>query len=374
MRTPVRKRLQFLLTALAVFTAGFQLLPEQLELDSALTSALTVENLVAMSPLLLAVFGYFIFLPVLYWFWVIKAGQQKPWKMLLIFSLSALCARYSFPTNIAAYFEFITYLRYPIIAVLLIIEMYLMVTIVKGLWNARKLSGDPRVHAFNQHKDDDKKLALSVILAGEPASWYYAVPKFSKNHVKALARLQVNSAKSWHLLLLLSACIATGSLCYSLLVAWSELAAIIIASICFYSVILCTANYRVARHHSIYLLDQQLVINVGMWSFMVVGTKALAAVNMGAFHQTDDKEQLLLGKSDYPQKYKGKTANIELVFSEPQTYMAMMGQMPEPVEKVWLCVDDAKQLHFTLDALITEQGVVEEENKAEEALTLVANS
>ncbi|WP_181902116.1 hypothetical protein [Thalassotalea euphylliae] len=344
MRTPVRKRLQFLLTALVVFTAGFQLLPEQL----AFSPALTIENLVAMSPLLLAVAGYFVFLPVLYWFWVIKAGQQKPWKMLIVFSLSALCARYSFPTNIAEYFEFITYLRYPIIAVLLIIEVYLMVTIVKGLWQARKLSGDPRVHAFNQHKDDDKKLALGVMLAGEPASWYYAIPKFSRNHAKALAQLQVNSAQSWHLLLLLSACIAIGSGSYSLLVDWSELVAIIVASLCFYSVILCTANYRVARHHSIYLLDQQLVINLGMWSFMVVDTKALAAINLGVFHQADDKDQLLLGKNHYPQKDKGTTANIELVFSQPQTYMAMMGQMPESVNKLWLAVDNPEQLKLKL--------------------------
>ena len=340
MRLPVRKRLQFFLTAFVVFTAGFQLLPEQLALSSSLTTA----NLVAMLPLLLAVFGYFIFLPVLYWFWVIKAGQQKPWKILLIFSLSALCARYSFPSNIAEYFEFITYLRYPIIGVLLIIELYLMATIVKGLWQARKLSGDPRVHAFNQHKEDDKQLALAVMLAAEPASWYYAIPKFSRHHASAIAQLQVNSAKGWHWLLLLLSCLVLGAFCYWLLVDWSEIVAIIVASLCFYSVILCTASYRIARHHSVYLLGEQLVINVGIWSFMVIDTKAIAEVNVGDFQQADNKEQLLLGKTKPKGSDEGKTANIELVFSTPQTYMAMMGQMPEPVNKLWLAVDNPEQL------------------------------
>ncbi|REL34211.1 hypothetical protein [Thalassotalea euphylliae] len=349
MRTPVRKRLQFLLTAIVVFTAGFQLLPEQL----AFSSTLTIENLVAMSPLLLAVFGYFIFLPVLYWFWVIKAGQQKPWKMFLIFSLSALCARYSFPSNIAEYFEFITYLRYPIIGVLLIIELYLMVTIVKGLWRARKLSGDPRVHAFNQYQDDDKKLTLAVPFAWEPASWYYAIPKFSRNHAKALAQLQVNSTQRWHWLLLLTGCVVLGTSCYWLLAGWSELVAIIVASFFFYSVIFSTANHRIARHYSVYLLGDKLVVNAAFWSFIAIDTKAIAEVNLGDFQQTGNKEQLLLGKAKAKGSDKSKAANIELVFSEPQTYMAMMGQMPEPVNKLWLAVDKPEQLKQQLsEALV----------------------
>ena len=104
MRLAAKNRLHFLITAIVVFTAGFQLLPEHIALDG---------DLFSLMPLLLAIAGYFVLLPTLYWFWVIKAGQQQPWKMLLILSLSALCARYSFPANIAEHFEFITYLRYP---------------------------------------------------------------------------------------------------------------------------------------------------------------------------------------------------------------------------------------------------------------------
>ena len=48
---------------------------------------------------------------------------------------------------------------------LLIIELYLIVTIVKGLWQARKLSGDPRIHTFEQYQDDEKKLAVALLLA-----------------------------------------------------------------------------------------------------------------------------------------------------------------------------------------------------------------
>ena len=133
MRTPTKKRLQFFLVAITTYVLGFQFIPENLNYNGTITS---------LTPLLLAIAGYFIFLPILHWFWVIKAGQQKAWKIILIFSLISLCARYSFPKDIAQYFEFIMFLRYPIIGVLLIIELYLMVMIIKGLWQARSLSGE----------------------------------------------------------------------------------------------------------------------------------------------------------------------------------------------------------------------------------------
>ena len=116
MRTIVKKRLQFLTVAAATFGAGFTWMPETISLDG---------SIVDMMPLLLGIVGYFILVPVLYWRWIIKAGQQKAWKIIISLSLSCLCARYSFPTNIAQHFDFITYVRYPIIAVVLIIEFYL---------------------------------------------------------------------------------------------------------------------------------------------------------------------------------------------------------------------------------------------------------
>ena len=323
MRTPIKKRLQFLTVAVIVYIIGFQFLPENLSYNG------SVQSLI---PLLLAVAGYFVLLPVLHWFWVIKAGQQNAWKVILIFSLSCLCARYSFPKDIAQYFEFIMYVRYPLIGILLIIELYLLVMIVKGLWQARKLSGDPRIHTFEKYKDDEKNLALALPMSWEPASWYYAIPKFSRNHAQSIGQLVTHSKKKSHWLMLVAACFIAGSISYILLVDWSEIGAFIFASLSFYMVVFVTANHRVAKKYSIYLLGDKLIINNAFTSFIIIDTQNISAINQGQWNNADDKEQLMLGQ--------GSNVNIELCFNEEETYLATMGQLPEKVSKLWLHVKE----------------------------------
>jgi hypothetical protein len=323
MRTPIKKRLQFLTVAVIVYIIGFQFLPENLSYNG------SVQSLI---PLLLAVAGYFVLLPVLHWFWVIKAGQQNAWKVILIFSLSCLCARYSFPKDIAQYFEFIMYVRYPLIGILLIIELYLLVMIVKGLWQARKLSGDPRIHTFEKYKDDEKNLALALPMSWEPASWYYAIPKFSRNHAQSIGQLVTHSKKTSHWLMLVAACFIAGSISYILLVDWSEIGAFIFASLSFYMVVFVTANHRVAKKYSIYLLGDKLIINNAFTSFIIIDTQNISAINQGQWNNADDKEQLMLGQ--------GSNVNIELCFNEEETYLATMGQLPEKVSKLWLHVKE----------------------------------
>jgi len=323
MRTTIKKRLQFLMVAVIVYVLGFQFLPENLNYNS------SVQSLI---PLLLAVAGYFVLLPVLHWFWVIKAGQQNAWKVILIFSLSCLCARYSFPKDIAQYFEFIMYVRYPLIGILLIIELYLLVMIVRGLWQARKLSGDPRIHTFEKYKDDEKNLALALPMSWEPASWYYAIPKFSRNHAQSIGQLVTHSKKTSHWLMLVAACFIAGSISYILLVDWSEIGAFIFASLSFYMVIFVTANHRVAKKYSIYLLGDKLIINNAFTSFIIIDTQNISAINQGQWNKADDKERLMLGQ--------GSNVNIELCFNEEETYLATMGQLPEKVSKLWLHVKE----------------------------------
>lgn len=337
MRTPIKKRLQFLTIAVIVYVIGFQLLPENLNYNG------TIQSLM---PLLLAVAGYFVLLPVLHWFWVIKAGQQKAWKIILILSLSCACARYSFPEDIAQYFEFIMYVRYPLIGILLIIELYLMVTIVKGLWQARKLSGDPRIHTFEKYQDDEKKLALALPMSWEPASWYYAIPKFTRNHTQAIGQLVTRSMATSHWLMLVAACFIVGSLSYVLLVDWSELTALLVASFSFYTIVFVTANHRVAKEYSIYLQGDKLIINNAFMSFIIIDIQNISKINQGHWYKADDKEQLILGQ--------GGTANIEMNFNEEETYLATMGQFPEQVSKLRLHVDKPALLIEQLNKVMSD--------------------
>ncbi|MCK8046114.1 hypothetical protein MSG37_14610 [Shewanella sp. 1CM18E] len=367
MRRSVKYRLLFLLSAIVVYCAGFQWLPESMEGANAL--ALTIA----------AAASYFVMLPAMYAYCIIYVGQQHWWKMLLVFSLSSLMARFSFPAELASYFEFIAWLRYPIIAVLLIIELVLVVSIVKALWQARSLKGDPRLHIVDKYQDE-KKRTLALVLASEPASWYYAIPWFSRHHCCNLANLNLYSAKVWHWLLLLTATVMLSALSYVLIATWSELLALIVSSILAYSLVFVTANYRVSRHFSVYSQDNKLVLNNSMWGFVAVKFDDIESVQHGDWTNTrihtNTKVQLSnkaesaikkhtksAGKpeSEFLQFGRGKAANILLTFKQPQTYFGGLGQLPEQIEQVYLVVDKPIELIQSLQPLLSESGQLDSE-------------
>jgi hypothetical protein len=321
---------------------------------------------------------FFVFVPLCYWFFVIKAGEQPVWKIIMILSLSSLVARYQYPEQIAQYFEFIMYLRYPIAAVLLVIELFLMYTIVKSLWNARSLSGDPRIHACikyakkfaesglsdrelsgkelldkkpsNKEKDKlAKERALALAFAYEPTSWYYAIKYFSRNHAKNIANINLLSAYRMHLFIALSALVGAAYLCYWLLFDFSQTLAIIIATVISYSIPTVIANHRASRHHSLYLMDEHLVINDSLWALLVVDVNKIASLQTIESEQGEseksldqDQDQLKIGRGD---------ANVRLTFTEPQSFFTGMGMTCDKVESVNLSVDTPEQVRFEVNKI-----------------------
>ena len=209
-------------------------------------------------------------------------------------------------------------------------------SIIKGLWNARKQSGDPRVHAIDQNKGDDKKLSVALTFAWEPASWYYAIPRFSKRHIKSITNLVLASASRLHWAGLTLVCILLSGLTYELLNRWSELGAIIISSIILYSVPFIAANYRVARHYSIYIRDNKLIINNAFWGLLVVELDKIIDVKLGQYHKQDNKEILMLGK--------GNSANLSLSFTEEQIYFGGVATFPEKIKRLLLNVEEPEKL------------------------------
>ncbi|ABI37557.1 conserved hypothetical protein [Shewanella sp. MR-4] len=369
LRRQVKYRIAFLVLMIAVYTLGFHLLPEQL------TNTREALSLAVVTAL------YFVLLPVLYWYWIIKIGAQKPWKMLVVLSLSSLMARLSYPHEVAEYFEFIAWLRYPIIAVLLIIELYLIVSIIKGLWQARKASGDPRLAIVEQYAamaqsepsaetikresinpkkpsesdlppiPDEKRLTLGLILATEPASWYYAIPYFSRRHPEAIGSLNLLSAKPWHALVVIVGLMAASAVSYSLLDGISHIAALFVSGLLLYSILLMAANYRISRYYSLYQRADKLIINNGMWGFMAVDFTQISELKLGRFSSpvsqasqgdtmpSDAPEILTLGRGE---------ANAQLIFNQPQVYYGAMGQLPESLTVVNLVVEDPQALADTL--------------------------
>ncbi|MCT7947478.1 hypothetical protein NE536_19190, partial [Shewanella sp. SP1W3] len=69
LRRPAKYRIYFLILMIIVYWLGFNLLPEQLTQTSEQLSLAVVSAL------------YFVLLPLLYWYWIIKIGAQKSWKI-----------------------------------------------------------------------------------------------------------------------------------------------------------------------------------------------------------------------------------------------------------------------------------------------------
>jgi len=334
MRKVVKCRLLFLTIAALCYFAGFQLLSPSIDAEFGL-QAIIIASIV-----------YFIFIPLCYWRLVIKAGKQKAWKLILVFSLSSLMARYSFPNNIAEYFEFITWLRYPIIAILLLIELYLVFSIIGALWKARSAKGDPRIGILEQYKDEkEAKRIIALTMAYEPASWYYALPRLSRNHIKRINSLNLLSANRWHWfgIILLLAALSTCS--YLLLVDWSKTTAIVLSSIIFYGVIFMTANYRISRRHSIYIQDNKLILNNSFLGIMISELSELQAIELGHFGKNKYKEILRFGRKD--------SANVKLTYHIEQTYYGSMGQLPEQHKTILLSVKNNKNLYQALQQYVT---------------------
>ncbi|MFT6269442.1 MAG: hypothetical protein ACJAVV_002268 [Alphaproteobacteria bacterium] len=337
MRRPLKYRLSYLATIAIIYIAGFQLIPQLL------VSAFDIS--------IFAIFAvsYFVLIPSLYWFWVIKIGQQKRWRMIIPFSMAGLIARFSFPSDIAQYFEFIMWAKYPILAVVLVLELFIVYSVVQALWQARKLSGDPRVNMLSQYEQDEqsekkeKKLTLSLMLAYEPSSWYYFVKHFSRKHTPAIGHLRLLSAKRWHIMLLLLGLLCATALIYYVVSGYSEIGAVLLSGFVIYGLVILCANHRVSRYYSLYLHQDQLVINNSMWGLMVIPLKQISLV-----------ESVILLKSDYPEALifgRGKYANIKLSLARENFYYSNMGQTKDAVTEVYLCVDSPEQFQSLLQSI-----------------------
>lgn len=373
MRKTGKYRLLFLLIAISCYYLSFTFIPE------------TTDTTLGLYPVIFASIIYFALLPVLHWFMIIKAGKQKAWKLILIFSLSSLVARHSYPEDVAQYFDFILWLRSPIIAILLVIELFLMYVIVKGLWQARNLKGDPHNGIINKF-DDEKKQTLALTFATEPASWYYAIPRLSRNHIKALGKITLLSGKAWHIMLVIFSLFSLAFISSQLLVQRSETAAIIAATIILYGFIMLSANYRLSRHYSLYIQDKKLIINNTIFNFMVIPLKDIATITttteglhpVNAIEkplqkvtkahseaslvdevQADEaqgekiqnnksveivsKEVLKIGRS--------KQHNIKITFKQPIKYWGMMGSFVESFEQLLINVEHPTQVISTISAI-----------------------
>lgn len=355
MRKPVKYRIAFLIVAAVCFYVGTWFLPSTLP-DIALNLSNIISEPSWRNTVLVSLF-YFLVLPLLYYFWVIRIGEQALWKVLLIFSLSSLIARYNYPEQLSHYFAFISYLKYPIIVVLMVIEVVLLVTIVKALWGARKLSGDPRIHMLEKYekyekyeKDEApkkgskeaKQLELALMLAHEPASWYYAIPSFSRKHVKSAVHLKLLSGKWWHLLgVLIALCITTYA-SYALLSQFSETIALVVATLVFYLAIMFVANYRVSKNYSCFVWQDKVVVNNSWWGMVVIPKANIESMEVGEWSRSLTKEDFHFGRG---------VANVKLTFNKPQPYYSGMALLNENISTLYLSVDNPSLLHRELEVI-----------------------
>lgn len=306
--------------AIFSYLSGFHLIPQQI--DSSTAQILH----------LLYLIQYFIALPLLYWRLLIVAGSAKMWKLIIVFSLSATAARYSFAPAIASYFDFIVWIKYPLIGILLIFELAIMWHVISGLWKARHLKGDPRIHNVKSIEElDEKKRRMQIMMSYEPSSWYYAIKWFSRDHPEAIAKLMLKSSSAYFLALLLISLCLTASLAYWALREYSLSGAVFAAGFILYGAVLIIANYRISRHYSCYLQEDNLIINASFFTFAVVPLSSISKVSLLHTQKEKSEDATFLGASN--------NANIELILSKPIFVHSAMGFASQPYSTLILAVD-----------------------------------
>lgn len=327
MRTTVKFRVFYLSVMAIVYGMGFWLLPDRLDTP---TSTILTTTFIA---------AYFAFLPSLYWYCVILKGKEKKWKLLIPFSLGCVVARYSLPQELANYFEVASYLRYPIIVIFLLIELALIWHILSMVWKVRKIQGDPRINALlNIPIKEDKQRALSLMMAYEPACWYYSIPYFSRNHAPKITNLATLSQyKTFSVMLLLLITLVSG-VTYILVTPLSHIAAIVVSSLIGYCSFWVVANYRIAKDYSVYLHRGHLIVNATFLNMLIVPLADIEELELGSWQSK--KECLKIGRA--------KVANIKLNVKENAQWLMLSGTFQEQPNEIYLAVEDPQKLKATI--------------------------
>lgn len=313
----VKNRLIYIGLAIVCYLLGFQFIPH--EVDAGWRSL----------PVVMAVIGYFAWLPLMYWLLVIKSNNQQSWKLIFVYSISSMMAYYSFPQELAAQFDFILLLRYPVLFLIGVVECYMLFGIVKGLWQCRHLNGDPRINIINEYKaEDEKKSAMAVMFATELTSWFYAIPYFSRQQRKRAYQISLLSGTRYHWIFAMIGLVLVSGMAFIILKPWSTIGAYFISGLIFYSVVLFTANYRMSRYYSLYFQDGKLVINNSIFGFLLVNLEEVVSVHQHDFLPNTGRSGLHIGRQ--------QDSQIEIIFNHQQTYYAAMGTLTEKVEKVYL--------------------------------------
>ncbi|MGL5026488.1 MAG: hypothetical protein ACRC6P_10990, partial [Shewanella oncorhynchi] len=207
---------------------------------------------------------------------------------------------------------------------------------------------------------DDKKLTLGLILATEPASWYYAIPYFSRRHPLSITPLKLLSAQPWHALVIIICLITAATLSYTLLDDVSHIAAVFVSGLILYSVVFIAANYRISRYYSLYQREGKLIINNGIWGFMSIDLTQISELKLGTFLAYVQPQQMggksvgdstAINATEILTIGRGDTANVQLIFKHPQTYYGGMGQLPESLTVINLVVDEPQVLADALGIL-----------------------
>lgn len=330
MHSTTQYRLIYLLMAITIFAVGGYLVP----------GALDTHRQVLVTAMVAAAF--FVLVPALHVYLVIVKGKQKWWRLIAPFGLGILVARYTFPDTLTSYLDFMSWVRYPFLAIIIALECFILYQVISSLWKARKLKGDPRIHVLaSQTHQNEKMQDMAIMMAHEPASWYFAVPRFSRQLPKAVANVNLYSASRWFSLVGLGALLLATAASYLLLNNVSHIAASVVSVLVGYSLISLVANYRISRYYSLYFTPTHLVINPTFFNLLVAEIASIQSVKAGSWPKDTLNDERVLGRG---------TANLCIEFSSPVTYTTFMGTARDEVSRVYVCVDNPQSVVASLSA------------------------
>ena len=96
------------------------------------------------------------------------------------------------------------------------------------------------------------------------------------------------------------------------------------------------ANYRVSKHYSVYLIKDKLMVNNSWWGMTVIPLSNIQQVETGSWAAASTQEQFHFGRGN---------ANVKLTFVSKQKYYSGLATFIEPMDTLYLSVDDPSALH-----------------------------
>lgn len=206
------------------------------------------------------------------------------------------------------YFNFIAWLKWPVI-ILFSPQILIVIFSIKSIWKNRAIKTDPRISILQEDRFANEHLKrIGLMVAYEPASWFYFFPAFSKK-LKPLGRIKSSGGSIFFCVSLMFLTVTLSLLSYRLISPYDQFIAAGISGVTLYFLVSVWANFRCTRYHSLAECNGKIIVNNGFYDFCFFEKKAVDSIELS----TTVKNKVVFYLNEPVTRYRRLGSKQELV-------------------------------------------------------------